>query len=45
MKLDLPTSRLVLFTDFLFENVGNGKSEMGFVLVLVDGTGNSNMLH
>ncbi len=43
--LDLDTCRLCLFTDASFANSKNFKSQIGFLLALVDGNNVANILH
>ena len=45
VKLDIKTIRLLLFTDASFANCNNLKSQIGFLLVLADGSNNANILH
>lgn len=39
IRLDLPTTRLVLLTDDSFANATGMKSQLGYVLLMVDGGG------
>lgn len=45
VKLDLDSVRLCLLTDSSFANAEGHKSQLVFVLSLVDSTGNCNILH
>ena len=45
VRLDPNSLRLILFTDSSFANAENFASQLGFVLVLADGNGNSNIVH
>lgn len=45
VPLDKETVRLALFTDTSFANADNYKSQIGFVLVLTDASGNANIIH
>ncbi len=45
IKLDLESCRLALFTDSSFANGSNFKSQLGFIILLVDKFNNCNILH
>jgi len=45
VPLDVNDLRLLLFTDASFANADKLKSQIGFVLVLADGSNNANILH
>lgn len=45
IPLDVTTLRLIVFTDSSFANNIDFSSQIGFVLILVDATGNANLLH
>jgi len=45
VPLDQETMRLALFIDASFPNARNLKSQLGFLVVLMDGKNNANILH
>ena len=45
VPLKLEECRLILFTDSSFANANKGKSQLGFVVVLAEKSGNGNILH
>ncbi len=45
VPLDVNSLRLVLFTDASFANTENLKSQIGFVLLLADGSNRANIIH
>jgi len=45
VKLDLDSTKIVLFTDSSFANAKNLKSQLGFVIALVDKENNANIIH
>lgn len=45
VRLDLTSVRIAMFTDSSFANADNYKSQLGFVLLLVDDSNNCNLIH
>lgn len=45
VPLDLTTMRLLLVTDASFANTDNAKSQLGYVILMVDKRGRSNIVH
>ena len=45
VKLDIDTIRLVLLTDASFANAEGMKSQLGYLVLMVDGNGNCNIVH
>ena len=45
MKLEKESLRLIVFTDASFANNKDLSSQIGYVLVLADGTGHANIIH
>lgn len=45
VPLQLATMRFVLYTDTSFSNARSSKSQLGFVLLLLDGNDNGNVSH
>lgn len=43
--LDMETMRMVLISDASFANARGGKSQLGYIVAMVDGTGRANIIH